>query len=138
MANLSWVEYTHTHTLTRTPFFTDVETIFAYRQISSGKTHTMIGDMEYVGIILQAIGGILDYIYRRHQETWPMPQGCRHRGTAPHSIGDEACLHVKPQLHVVAGRLVISGGRSSVGSRERGSEELDVPSLSGYHWLHLP
>ncbi|CAH3159397.1 unnamed protein product [Pocillopora meandrina] len=37
-------------------------TLFAYGQTSSGKTHTMMGDGKYKGVIPKAIGEIFDYI----------------------------------------------------------------------------
>ena len=43
-------------------------TLFAYRQTSSGKTYTMMGDQRNEGVIPMAIGEMYDYI----EKVWYM------------------------------------------------------------------
>ena len=48
-------------------------TLFAYGQTSSGKTHTMMGDGKYKGVIPKAIGEIFDYIEKVLYSVFNLP-----------------------------------------------------------------
>ena len=59
---LAYIHDNGTSLLTFICFIDNIGTIFAYGQTSSGKTHTMMGEIENAGIIPLAIEGIFTYI----------------------------------------------------------------------------